>query len=128
MNWCYTFLANLSYLTPFWLGKVLGSHYTLEGGTVCGDGACYSSYREQKACRSPPPSLSPHDSTQIYSKFTPNLLTIPLLSPPQADKCEICADALLGSYYTVEELKKARPVLRLPGRPPVARATKIAQG
>ena len=28
---------------------------------------------EAEVCRRPPPSLSPHDSIQIYSKFTPNL-------------------------------------------------------
>jgi hypothetical protein len=30
-------------------------------------------------CRRPPPSLSPHGSTQIYREFTPNLPTIPFI-------------------------------------------------
>ena len=29
----------------------------------------------REVCRRPPPALPPHDSIQIYSKFTPNLLT-----------------------------------------------------
>jgi hypothetical protein len=40
--------------------------------------------RQQLACRRPPPSLSPHDSIQIYTKFRTTLPPLTIFSPPQA--------------------------------------------